>query len=130
MERAGAIPRLPAGGGATDSLAPYVVGALAAGSLAGLGLKIRDALTYLGLVLSGAWTLVDIWQAVRDDRPVEDRDGDPSHPRHETCKGIIKAGYYDCARINTIGKEYQRTREWLRKCKQAVLENYRACLNQ
>ena len=61
---AGAIPRAPAGGGATDSLAPYMVGARAAGALAGLGLRIRDALTYLGLVLSGAWTLVDMWQTV------------------------------------------------------------------
>ena len=64
---AGAIPRAPTAGGATASLAPYVVGAVAAGALAGLGLKIRDALTYLGLVLSGAWTLVDIWQTVQDD---------------------------------------------------------------
>ncbi len=64
---AGAIPRAPTAGGATDSLAPYVVAAVAAGSLAGLGLKIRDALTYLGLVLSGAWVLADIWQAVTED---------------------------------------------------------------
>ena len=66
---AGAIRRAPSAGGATDSLAPYVVGAVAAGALAGLGLKIRDALTYLGLVLSGAWTLVDIWQKVDNDDP-------------------------------------------------------------
>ena len=52
---------------ATDSLAPYVVGAVAAGALAGLGLRIRNALTYLGRVLSGAWTLVDTWQKVQDD---------------------------------------------------------------
>ena len=39
--------------GTTDSLAPYLVGARAAGSLAGLGLKIRDALTLIGLALSG-----------------------------------------------------------------------------
>ena len=58
------ISRPPTASGTTDSLAPYVVGALAAGSLAGLGLKIRDALTYLGLVLSGAWVLADIWQTV------------------------------------------------------------------
>jgi len=62
------IPRPPTASGTTDSLAPYVVGALAAGALAGLGLKIRDALTYLGLVLSGAWVLADIWQAVQEDR--------------------------------------------------------------
>ena len=63
------ISRPPTASGTTDSLAPYVVGALAAGSLAGLGLKIRDALTYLGLVLSGAWVLADIWQAVQEDDP-------------------------------------------------------------
>ena len=67
MEHTGAIPRAPTAGGATDSLAPYVVGARAAGALTGLGLKIRDALTYLGLVLSGAGVLVDIWQAVQED---------------------------------------------------------------
>lgn len=47
------IPRPPTASGTTDSLAPYVVGALAAGTLAGLGLKIRDALTLIGLALSG-----------------------------------------------------------------------------
>ena len=40
---------------------------MAAGALAGLGLRIRDALTYLGLVLSGAWTLVDIWTKVQEN---------------------------------------------------------------
>ena len=124
------IPRPPTASGTTDSLAPYVVAAVAAGSLAGLGLKIRDALTYLGLVLSGAWALADIWQAVQeDDRLIEDRDGDSSHPRHNVCKGLIRSGYNNCARQNTIGKQYQRSRAWLRKCKQSVLADYRACLN-
>jgi len=116
--------------GTTEPLVPYMVGARAAGALTGLGLKIRDALTFLGLVLSGAWVLADIWQAVQeDDRLIEDRDGDPSHPRHYVCKGIIRSGYNDCARQNTIGKQYQRSRAWLRKCKQSVLADYRACLN-
>jgi len=69
VERAGAIPRAPTAGGATDSLAPYMVGARATGALTGLGLKIRDALTFLGLVLSGARVLADIWQAVQEDDP-------------------------------------------------------------
>jgi len=61
------IPRPPTASGTTDSLAPYVVGVLAAGALAGLGLKIRDALTYLGLVLSDEWALADIWRAVQEE---------------------------------------------------------------
>jgi len=31
------------------------------------GERIREVLTYLGLVLSGAWVLADIWQAVTED---------------------------------------------------------------
>jgi len=53
--------------GTTEPLVPYMVGARAAGALTGLGLRIRDALTFLGLVLSGAWVLADIWQAVQED---------------------------------------------------------------
>ena len=74
--------------GATDSLAPYVVAAVAAGALAGLGLKIRDALTYLGLVLGGAWTLVDIWTKVQDN------DDD----REKGCYENFKSQKNDCER--------------------------------
>ncbi len=62
---AAAIPQAPTLRGATHS-APYIVGALAQGALTALGLRIRDALTFLSLVFAGAWTLVDIWTEVQE----------------------------------------------------------------
>ena len=107
------IPRPPTASGTTDSLAPYVVGALAAGSLAGLGPKIRDALTYLGLVLSGAWVLADIWQAVQDNpdegsrKKCQDRWFNEDQPgcsrwaagnkaKHACCMNLARDRYMNC----------------------------------
>ena len=97
------------GHGATDSLAPYVVGARAAWALAGLGLRVRDALTYLGLVLSGAWTLVDMWQTVKDSEPEKtcteqwmDNQGRCSRwakgdkGKHACCMGIAADRMLEC----------------------------------
>ncbi len=112
---AGAIPRAPTAGGATASLAPYVVGAVAAGALAGLGLKIRDALTYLGLVLSGAWTLVDIWERVKDD-------GDE---REKTCSAAYDNNITLCE-----ASSWARGRSFREKqsCKARAADAFTVCL--
>ena len=109
--------------GTTEPLVPYMVGARAAGALTGLGLKIRDALTFLGLVLSGAWVLADIWQAVQDsqdetkgcDAKAADLEkrcsswGKNREPRQRACcYALVAQGKQNCMR----GIDYWPTMPW------------------
>lgn len=104
-----AIPRAPTAGGATDSLAPYIVGALAQGALTGLGLKLRDAFTFLALVFAGAWTLVDMWTRVQDD------DGSDS-----TCAGQAERLRKRCSEWATTPRQY-------RCCANIASQGWRNC---
>jgi RHS repeat-associated protein len=67
---AAAAPTRPvAGGGVSDSTAPYAVaaGVAASGTLEGLGAAIAGALLFLAFVIAGAWVLADIWKDLKEE---------------------------------------------------------------